>query len=86
MTERETIVVKRRFAVWLEDAFRVPRPSAEELADFDGDLNDWAYAQVDGIYERANDTNDPTVTLLWEDEHKADLDFPEDEVFVEEDA
>lgn len=73
------LTVKRRFAVWLEDAFVVILPD-------DTDPKEWAEdVDIDQLYVLAQDDKYPAVRLCWEDEHKADLDFPEDEIIVEDD-
>ena len=74
------ITVKRRFAVWLEDAFELEHPSDEELEEFDGDLKEWVEQNLQDFYGKEG------VTTLWIDEHKLDLDFPEEEVTIEEEA
>jgi hypothetical protein len=81
-----TFVVKRQFGVWLEDAFEVvlrPEDEREIARDYDGHVNGWVDDHLDVIYARANDRDDGHVTLMWEDEHKLDLDFPEGETHVE---
>lgn len=81
-----TITVKRRFAVWLEDAFTVTRPSAAELRSYDDDMVAWATDSMEKIYSRANDKTDFAVKPLWTDSHKADVDSLDDEITVEEDT
>jgi hypothetical protein len=72
------VTVRRRFAVWLEDAFTVTLPDGTDVKAWaENDLD------VDELYRLANDPDDPTARIAWEDEHKADLDFPEDEIVVE---
>lgn len=83
MTTTDTTVsfiVKRHFAVWLEDAFEVQVPASELEAYETPD--EWALDNLNALYSRAHDTADTAVVLLWEDEHQADLDFPESEVTV----
>lgn len=41
-----TVTVKRRFAVVLEDAFEVPAPSDDDLAEYDGDVVAWAIGSI----------------------------------------
>ena len=81
-----TIVYKRQFGVWLEDAFElVLRPEdEEEIADeYDGDLEAWALGNEETFYSRCRDPEDGHCTLMWEDSFKADLDFPDTEREVE---
>lgn len=73
----KAVYVKRQFAVVLEDCFRVIVP-ADTVTD-----EAWATDVMDDLYQQAN-TGNPNVRLVWEDEHKDDLDFPEDVVIVEE--
>lgn len=84
------IIVKRHFAVWLEDAFEVEAPTEAELAEHEGDLDAWAHAQINayeapGLYERALDENDDSVRLMWEDEHKSECYGHDDVIFVDTD-
>jgi hypothetical protein len=56
--------------------------SDEQLAECDGDIDVWATQNIDSFYTDA-DNPESSVTLEWEDEFKADLDFPEAEVRVD---
>lgn len=76
------ITVKRQFAVVLEDAFLLDHPSKADLDPFDGDVQAWAFDNMDKIYAQAQEANSG-VHLMWEDQHKYDLDSPEDEIIVE---
>lgn len=53
--DQPTVIVRRRFGVWLEDAVQAPYPSDLELAEHDGDLQAWAFAAFDDLYVAAID-------------------------------
>jgi hypothetical protein len=85
--------IRRRFAVWLEDCIDAPLPAGVDPTDNDA-VQAWALENYDRLYTEVKQRHDEAefdpaaldetnVSLLWEDEHKADLDFPEDEIEAE---
>lgn len=83
---QRTATIKRRYAVMLEDAIEVALPD-DVGGESEIDLDEWALENFDRLYTTAvaNGIADAggLPRMLWEDQHRADLDFPEGEIVAE---
>lgn len=80
-----TIRIKRRFAVWQEDAVQTDLPDNIDPTDKDA-VSEWAFDNYERLYLTAKGgliDDDTEVVVEWEDEWIADMDFPEDEYIAE---
>jgi hypothetical protein len=76
-TGDDLIVVKRRFAVILEDAFELPRPDLGP----DDTLYEWAVEHIDDLYPLAGQ-GEGGVRMIWENQWRADVDSIDDVIHV----
>lgn len=79
--------ITRQYAEWKEDAIVVGLPLDIDPTDDDA-VNEWAMENYDRLYldAKARKTGEPVTSdaeIEWEDEFKADLDFPEAEITAE---